>query len=508
MEGKAGGRHPRAHTFGATVASGKKKAASAELLAVKKKELVRLKKCSVRNLRAEARELMVGEDTIMAAIEGDAPTTTLIKLILKHTKWPEPEPEPEPELEAVDVDGEPPEMSEEERKELDAAMETAKKTEKAGGKTNAVDYRSTAQHVWELMSKLKLRPRPIGANEAEAGAELMEAAEFLSGESVAATKATLQQLCVSIGIVGEPNLGKSSFINALFGSRVVSRSSTPGHTKHLQSMYLNRTTAVIDCPGVVFPKVDVPPGLQVLLGSIPISQLREPYSALRFWAERSVPRLHVAYALGAWGGESGVLEEVADEQDLISAEGGREWANGVEPGKEGGWTPFALAEAMSMKKKFFSRGGRPDLHRAANMMLREALEGQSKYTHRNLISRGVSERLLVVVELPLYFEPPKPEEKSLNLLGEDDEQELRELRQRQAERATAAAAVAKTDETVPMTPRETAGGGARPTTPRDAAEKKPLTAAEKLREEARERREMQEEMERYDREMMEEEAGQ
>ena len=35
------------------------------------------------------------------------------------------------------------------------------------------------------------------------------------------------------------------------------------------------------------------------MGSIPIAQLREPYSAIRFWAERVQPRLHKVYALDA-----------------------------------------------------------------------------------------------------------------------------------------------------------------------------------------------------------------
>lgn len=71
LEGKAGGRHPRAHTFGETVATqgnDKEKEASAALLAAKKKELVRLKKCGVRVLRAEARELGLSEDLLTAAI--------------------------------------------------------------------------------------------------------------------------------------------------------------------------------------------------------------------------------------------------------------------------------------------------------------------------------------------------------------------------------------------------------------------------------------------------------
>ena len=39
---------------------------------------------------------------------------------------------------------------------------------------------------------------------------------------------------LTIGMLGQPNAGKSSLINSLMGKRVVSVSKTPGHTKHFQ----------------------------------------------------------------------------------------------------------------------------------------------------------------------------------------------------------------------------------------------------------------------------------
>jgi predicted GTPase len=201
--------------------------------------------------------------------EGNTPKEDLIKLILKNTKWPEPsqepEPEPEPEMEP------PPPLSEDER--TDDAADEAVSAPAAAASGDEASGRSTAQHVWELLGECRVQPRPIERPADPAAAStapppaVTEAAPFLAGLGEGSIGGA--PLCVSIGVVGEPNLGKSSLINALFGSRVVSRSSTPGHTKHLQSLYLNRSTAVIDCPGVIFPRCDVPPGLQVLLGSIP-----------------------------------------------------------------------------------------------------------------------------------------------------------------------------------------------------------------------------------------------
>lgn len=86
---------------------------------------------------------------------------------------------------------------------------------------------------------------------------------------------------LTIGCVGQPNVGKSSLMNAVMGKKVVSVSKTPGHTKHFQTIYLTPNVKLCDCPGLVFPsKVSKP--LQVLMGSFPIAQLREPFTTVKY----------------------------------------------------------------------------------------------------------------------------------------------------------------------------------------------------------------------------------
>jgi ribosome biogenesis GTPase A len=60
---------------------------------------------------------------------------------------------------------------------------------------------------------------------------------------------------VTIGCCGFPNVGKSSLLNSLNGRKVVSVSRTPGHTKHLQTIFLTKTVRLCDCPGLVFPSL-------------------------------------------------------------------------------------------------------------------------------------------------------------------------------------------------------------------------------------------------------------
>lgn len=147
---------------------------------------------------------------------------------------------------------------------------------------------------------------------------------------------------LTVGCIGFPNAGKSSLMNALMGRKVVSVSRTPGHTKHFQTIFLTDNVRLCDCPGLVFPS-SVPRSLQVLMGSYPIAQLREPYAPLRFIAER----VNLV----------GILN--------IQQEDGEKWS------------PILICEAWAMKRGFLTaRSGRPDVARAANNILRMALDGK------------------------------------------------------------------------------------------------------------------------------------
>ena len=89
---------------------------------------------------------------------------------------------------------------------------------------------------------------------------------------------------ITLGTIGQPNVGKSSLINGLLGRKLVSVSKTPGHTKHFQTIYLTRNVRLCDCPGLVFPTY-VPKTLQILTGVFPIAQVQEPYSVIQYLAE-------------------------------------------------------------------------------------------------------------------------------------------------------------------------------------------------------------------------------
>jgi GTP-binding protein EngB required for normal cell division len=90
---------------------------------------------------------------------------------------------------------------------------------------------------------------------------------------------------VMIGLVGHPNVGKSSMVNYILGRKAVSVKATPGHTKTLQTLILDEHTCLCDSPGLVFPRVDVGLAEQIIGGLVPLPVVREPYSAVRWLAE-------------------------------------------------------------------------------------------------------------------------------------------------------------------------------------------------------------------------------
>ena len=58
-----------------------------------------------------------------------------------------------------------------------------------------------------------------------------------------------------MGLVGYPNVGKSSTVNVLVAAKKTSVSATPGKTKHFQTLTVPARSDVLlcDCPGLVFP---------------------------------------------------------------------------------------------------------------------------------------------------------------------------------------------------------------------------------------------------------------
>ena len=101
-----------------------------------------------------------------------------------------------------------------------------------------------------------------------------------------------------MGLVGYPNVGKSSTINALVGEKKVSVSATPGKTKHFQTIRLSPDVLLCDCPGLVFPQFAATTADLTVDGVLPIDQMRE-YTAPSSLVARRIPKdiIEMVYGL-------------------------------------------------------------------------------------------------------------------------------------------------------------------------------------------------------------------
>ncbi|KAH8702526.1 putative ribosome biogenesis GTPase Lsg1 [Talaromyces proteolyticus] len=161
-----------------------------------------------------------------------------------------------------------------------------------------------------------------------------------------------------IGLVGYPNVGKSSTINALLGAKKVSVSATPGKTKHFQTLYLSPNLLLCDCPGLVFPNFASTKAELVVNGVLPIDQLRE------------------------FTGPAGLVAQRIPKHFLEAVYGMKIATRPLEEGGTGIPSANDLLRAYARARGFSTSGlGQPDESRAARYVLKDYVNGKLLYCH-------------------------------------------------------------------------------------------------------------------------------
>ena len=131
-------------------------------------------------------------------------------------------------------------------------------------------------------------------------------------------------------VVGIPNVGKSTFINALAGKACAKTGNKPGVTKGKQWIRLNRNVELLDTPGILWPKFeDQSVGMKLaFIGSIKDELLQRTELAAEFvkFMQRHYPRASWRRSTrpAEEGGAYAVLEGDSKEPPLPCA-GGTSW---------------------------------------------------------------------------------------------------------------------------------------------------------------------------------------
>jgi large subunit GTPase 1 len=163
---------------------------------------------------------------------------------------------------------------------------------------------------------------------------------------------------IEIGLVGYPNVGKSSTINALIGAKKVSVSSTPGKTKHFQTIHLSPEVILCDCPGLVFPNFATTKAELVCNGILPIDQLRE------------------------FTGPAGLVARRIPQAFFEAMYGLKVNTRPFEEGGTGIPTAEEILIAYAVARGFGKTGqGQPDESRAARYILKDYVNGKLLFCH-------------------------------------------------------------------------------------------------------------------------------
>merc|ERR1719468_1048671 len=152
---------------------------------------------------------------------------------------------------------------------------------------------------------------------------------------------------IRVGVVGMPNVGKSSMINSLKRSRACQTGATRGVTKTMQEVQLDSKIKLLDSPGLVLASGNMSDASVALRNAIKVETLEDPVTPVVAIIAR-VPRPHLMLHYG--------ISTFSDTAEFLAK----------------------LAIASGKLKK----GGVPDRNLAARIVLQDWTTGKIKYfTH-------------------------------------------------------------------------------------------------------------------------------
>ncbi|EUB54386.1 Nucleolar GTP-binding protein 2 [Echinococcus granulosus] len=183
---------------------------------------------------------------------------------------------------------------------------------------------------------------------------------------------------ISVGIIGYPNVGKSSIINAMRSKRVCKVAPVAGETKVWQYVTLLKSIYLIDCPGVVYPDGDTEAEM-VMKGVVRVEYLKQPEMYIPEVLERVKPEfMQQRYGLPNFDPTCHPLfTESVSEQNTAEMVA----ASAIEYSPTARWPVDAnlFLELVAKKTGKLLKGSEPDIITTAKRVLNDFQRGKLPY---------------------------------------------------------------------------------------------------------------------------------
>lgn len=156
---------------------------------------------------------------------------------------------------------------------------------------------------------------------------------------IEASRAYGRENDVTVGVLGYPNVGKSSLINMMKGKKSASTSSISGHTRIMQKFRADERILMLDSPGVI--PTDEKDGVKhAAMGAVDSSKSKDPDLLLKALMEKYPGSVESYYG-------------VPVSEDMLET-----------------------LEKIAVKKGAVRKGGVPDTQRMARQILKKLQEGK------------------------------------------------------------------------------------------------------------------------------------
>ena len=171
---------------------------------------------------------------------------------------------------------------------------------------------------------------------------------------------------IVVGVIGIPNVGKSSLINSLTRGKNVGVSNIPGYTKGLQEIILDNNIRLLDCPGIVMSNNEN----NILHNIIRTEDIKEPIEVV----SKILKKIEQEYFLKTYNLDISILK-----------------------GSE--LTVEKIIYLVGEKMKKYKKGGIVDLDKSARIIINDWNLGKLKYySVPPGIDKNIYEQQLKIIE--------------------------------------------------------------------------------------------------------------